>query len=427
MDTLPDGTLYYQALAFLVTLSFCAIFSFIETSITALRIFKLKELEKENLRYKFLFNILEKQPNKILFTIVIANSLAHASSTALITSLMQEIFLGLNLSEGLGLTVGVAIASCALVVFGEIIPKNIARAQGNRLLKYTLGITTLTYYLLKPFVLLITKFANLLMAPFGSHEVEVIPSEQELSFLIDYVNKKGIIDKHKTSMLLSIFNLSEKPIKEIIVPEPQIVSIEANKSIKDAINIFQKYQFTRFPVFENKQDNIVGIIYLKDIIYKDLDPETTITNFVRPIMFVPESMKSNQLLRQFKEDKRHMAIVLNEFGGIEGLVTLEDVLEQIVGPIVDEHENATEDIKHISKNQWLVNGNVNLSELKKVFNIDFETDSISLGGFITEQLQHLPTNGETLIYKDYKFKIENSTPKRILQVTITKESNKENI
>src|SRR3990167_3635529 len=401
MDTLPDGTLYYQALAFLVTLSFCAIFSFIETSITALRIFKLKELEKENLRYKFLFNILEKQPNKILFTIVIANSLAHASSTALITSLMQEIFLGLNLSEGLGLTVGVAIASCALVVFGEIIPKNIARAQGNRLLKYTLGITTLTYYLLKPFVLLITKFANLLMAPFGSHEVEVIPSEQELSFLIDYVNKKGIIDKHKTSMLLSIFNLSEKPIKEIIVPEPQIVSIEANKSIKDAINIFQKYQFTRFPVFENKQDNIVGIIYLKDIIYKDLDPETTITNFVR----------------QFKEDKRHMAIVLNEFGGIEGLVTLEDVLEQIVGPIVDEHENIIEDIKHISKNQWLANGNINISELKKVFDIDFETDSISLGGFITEQLQHLPTNGETLIYKDYKFKIENSTPKRILQVT----------
>ncbi|OGB84655.1 hypothetical protein A3F66_00115 [candidate division TM6 bacterium RIFCSPHIGHO2_12_FULL_32_22] len=122
-----------------------------------------------------------------------------------------------------------------------------------------------------------------------------------------------------------------------------------------------------------------------------------------------------------------MAIVLNEFGGIEGLVTLEDVLEQIVGPIVDEHENIIEDIKHISKNQWLANGNINISELKKVFDIDFETDSISLGGFITEQLQHLPTNGETLIYKDYKFKIENSTPKRILQVTITKESKKENI
>lgn len=422
MDYLPSSTLYYQSIGFIITLMLCALFSFIETSITALRIFKLQELANSTKGYKSLFKILEEHPNQILFTILIANSLVNASCTALITSVMQDLFLKLNLSEGLGLTAGVAIATCAIVIFGEIIPKNIARNQGNKLLKYTLGITYLTYYVLRPIVIVITKFANLAMAPFlkNSHE-NVAPSEKELSFLIDYTNKKGIIDKQKTDMLLSIFKLSEKPIRENLVPEPEIVCIESNSTLQDAITLFTKHQYSRLPVYENRVDNIVGIIYLKDILYKNLPESTKIKTYVRPIMFIPESMKMSQLLKEFIENRRHMAIALNEFGGIEGLITLEDVLEQIVGPITDEHEQVSTDIIKID-DKLLVNASTNLEELKKVLNIDFETNAISVGGFIIEKMQRLPLKGEKLIYKNYIFKIENTTPKRILKVLIKKEN-----
>lgn len=421
MDYFPYSTLYYQAIGFVVTLVFCALFSFIETSITALRIFKLKELSNNTKGYKSLFKILEEHPNQILFTILIANSLVNASCTALITSVMQELFVRLNLSEGLGLTVGVAIATCAIVIFGEIIPKNIARSQGDKLLKYVLGITYITYYMLRPIVLIITKFANLVMKPFTKHNVEeTAPSEQELSFLIDYTNKKGVIDKQKTDMLLSIFKLSEKPIQEIIVPEPEMVCIDSNGTLQEAIALFTKHQYSRLPVYENKADNIVGIIYLKDILYKNLPESTKIKNYIRPIMFIPESMKMSQLLKEFIENRRHMAIALNEFGGIEGLVTLEDVLEEIVGPITDEHEQVFNDIIKID-NKLLVNASTNLEELKKVLNIEFETNAISVGGFMIEKMQRLPVKDEKLIYKNYIFKIENATPKRILKVLIKKE------
>src|SRR3990167_1768730 len=419
MDQSYSYILYYQGLGFIFTLALCALFSFIETSITALRIFKLKELAESTKKYSSLFELLETQPNKILFTILIANNFASASCTGLITAIMSELFIRLNWSEGLGLTAGIAIATCAIVVFGEIIPKNIARSQGDRLLKYTLGITYVTYHLLKPFVIAVTNFANLIMSPFvKNHNLEIAPSEQELSFIIDYTNKKGLIDKHKTSMLLSIFKLSEKSIKEIVIPEPEMICIQLDSTVKDTLEIYKKYQFSRLPVYENTMDNIVGIIYIKELIYKNLSEDTKIQKFIRPVMFVPESMKVSQLLRQFKETKKHMAIVLNEFGGIEGLVTLEDVLEEIVGPIIDEHEKAPDDIIRFN-DQLLVNASINLEELKKVLNIEFETKAISLGGFIIETLQRLPSIGESLNYKDYQFRIENATPKKIIKVMIS--------
>jgi putative hemolysin len=425
MDLLYHAYLYYQGLGFFITLALCALFSFIETSITALRIFKLKELAKNETAYKALFEILEKQPNKILFTILIANSLCNASCTAFITSFMQSVFLELNLSENLGLTLGVGIATCAIVIFGEIIPKNIARVQGDRLLKYTLGITNLTYYILHPLVTLITKFTNSLIFKFiKTNKLESEPSEQEISFLIDYINKKGLIDTEKTDMLLSIFKLSEKSIKEIIIPEPEMICINAQSTIKNTLEMFTKHQFSRMPVYENTPDNIVGIIYIKDFIYKNISDNSEIKSYIRPILFVPETMKVSQLLKEFKRSRKHMSIVLNEFGGIEGLATLEDVLEEIVGPIIDEHEKAYKNITYINNNKLLVNGSTNLQELNKILNIKFETNAISIGGFIIEMLQRLPSEGESLNYKNYKFKIESATHKKIIKIMIIKENQK---
>lgn len=424
MGELPSN-LHIQFIGFLVSLGMCALFSFLETSITALRLFKIKELAESSPRYKSLFNVLEKHPHRIIITILIVSSLSHATAAALITHIMETLFAKLNLSEGLGFSIGVFIASLSILIFGEIIPKQIARSHGEVLLKSLLWITNGVYFLLYPFVQFLTKISDYITHHLGKKVREDEPSEKEIQFLIDYIDEKGLMDPDKTEMLQNIFRLGKKPVKEIMIPEIDIISIDANLKTKNALLLFSKYQFSRLPVYDNDPDNIIGIVYQKDI-FSELtkaNEEKLVKDVLRPVMFVPESLKVNQLLRQFKQQQMHMAMVLNEYGGMSGLVTLEDVLEEIVGEIADEYESISKKIIFLKENEWLVDAGISLEDLQELLNISFESEGVfTLGGFLTEQLQHLPKKGDRFSYKDFCFQIQKASPKRVLQVLIFKEN-----
>jgi CBS domain containing-hemolysin-like protein len=179
-------------------------------------------------------------------------------------------------------------------------------------------------------------------------------------------------------------------------------------------------------VYEKRTDNIIGMVHLKDIFAMLLEDkgEKPLKDLVRPIMFVPESLKISQLLREFRQQHMHIAIVLNEHGSITGLITLEDVLEEIVGEISDEHEPSTEKILPLLQGGWLVDGSVPLEHLSELLQIEFKVeDSVTLGGFLTEYLQHLPKKGERVIYKGYYFQVQKASPKRVNQVLIFEEKN----
>jgi len=417
--------LHLQFLGFLVSLAVCALFSFLETSITALRLFKLKELSESTQKYKSLFEVLEKNPHRILITILLMSSLANATGAALITHIMENLFAQFNLSEGLGFSMGIFIATSSILIFGEIIPKNIAKSHGENLLKSTLWITNATYYILYPFVQFLTKISDFVTQKIGKKATGHEPSEKEIQFLIDYIDEKGLMDPDKTEMLQNIFRLGRKPVKEIMIPEIDIVTIDANTTVKNALSMFTKYQYSRLPVFEKDPDNIIGIVYQKDL-FSELNPATPqqriVKDIVRPIIFVPESLKVNQLLRQFKQQQMHMAMVLNEYGGISGLVTLEDVLEEIVGEISDEYESISKKVVLLRENEWLVDAAMPLEELSDLLNISFEAEDVfTLGGFLAEQLQSLPKKGDRIAYKEFCFQIQKASPKRVLQVLVFKD------
>ena len=425
MGDLPNS-LHLQFLGFLVALAVCALFSFLETSITALRLFKIKELAESTQKYKELFQTIEKHPHRIIITILIVSSLANATSAALITHIMETLFARFNLSEGLGFSIGIFIATSSILIFGEIIPKNIARLHGEGLLKSTLWITNTAFYLLYPFVKFLTKISDFVTNRIGKKPSEHEPSEKEIQFLIDYIDEKGLMDPDKTEMLQNIFRLGKKPVKEIMVPEIDVITIDSTTKIKDALPIFTKYQFSRLPIFEKDPDNIIGIVYLKDIFLQleQKAEDKTIKDIIRPIIFVPESLKVNQMLKQLKQKHMHMAMVLTEYGGISGLVTLEDVLEEIVGEIADEYESISDKIITLKENEWLVDAAIPLETLAEVLNITFEAEDVfTLGGFITEQLQHLPKKGDRISYKEYCFQIQKASPKRVLQVLVFKDNN----
>ena len=425
-DPLIIQKLTVEFLLFFVSLLFCSLFSFLETSITALRLFKLKELAKVS-RYKELFSTLEHNPHKVLITILIANSLANVSAAALITDFAESLFNYLNFSRGLGFSIGIGLGATAILIFGEVIPKNIAKFYGEKFFKSTLWITNVSFYLLYPFVQLLVKFSNILISFLGGKPTqgEQIVSEREIRFLIDYINEKGLMEKEKTEMLQSIFEMSTKQVKEIMVPATDIVMIEDIISIEEALKVFSQYQLSRLPVYQQTKENIVGMIHLKDVFFLYIkNQKKPLLECMRPIIFIPETMKINQLLREFKQQGMHIAIVLNEFGSITGLVSLEDVLEEIVGEISDEYEEIPKKIIQLEKNKWLIDASTPLEDVSDTLDIFFDTKSaITLGGFLTEQLQHVPKKGETITYKNHMFQIKKASPKRAIQIFILKKKN----
>lgn len=424
-EPLSTGLLLAQSIGFLVSLAVVALYSFLETSVTALRLFKLKEMASTTPRFKQLFKTLEENPHQILVTILIATSLANVSAAALITNITDTLFNYLGLSGTISFTLGVGIGTAFILIFGEVIPKNIAKVHGEKLFRSTLWVTNVTFYLLWPFVRLLIRFSNYFVGFIGGSEkpTEAVTSEREIRFLIDYINEKGLMDKDKTEMLQGIFELGSKQVKEIMVPTTDVIMLKLSEPLSNAINLFSKYQFSRLPVYEKTKDNIIGMIHQKDVFVALVHKEDkSIKQLLRPILFVPETMRINQLLQEFRQQGMHIAVVLNEFGSITGLVTLEDVLEEIVGEISDEYEEAPEKIIGLDKESWLVNASIDLETLGELLDIDFNTeDVVSLGGFLTAKLQHVPRKGEQLFFKDYYFYVQKASHKRVFQVLIFKD------
>ncbi len=411
---------------FFLALLVRAVFAFIETSITALRLFKLKELAQDmGPRYESLFQCLEKNPHRVLITTLIVSSFADVTCAALGTSIMEDVFKHFNLSSGLGFSAGIGIAGLMIILFGEILPKNLARSRGERLFRSSIWLINIVYYALYPLASILIRFSdNILYRIGGAKERtaggEWVSSEREIRFLIDYIHAQGILEKEKTEMLRGIFALGHTPVKDIMIPATDIVSIDVSTSIPEVLGILAKYQFTRLPVYEKKSENIIGMVHQKDIfLMLSQKKDRPLKDLVRPIIFVPEMVKINQLLREFREQRMHIAIVLNEHGSVTGLITLEDVLEEIVGEITDEHEPSTEKILPMQPGVWLVDASIPINDLSDVLNISFKTeDSVTLGGFLTEKLQHLPKKGERVLYKEYYFQIQKASPKRVKQVLV---------
>lgn len=418
IESVPDGSLYTYIILFIVSICFCALFSFLETSITTLRLYKLQELAQTTTgRYEKLLQSLERNQSRVLTTILVANSLANVSAAYI----AERFFEGFP--KAIGLFLGIIFTTTIILFFGEVIPKNIARTMGERLFKYTLWITNVTCYLFSPIISLFLKASNFTIQKIsgGKLEEEVLTSEKEIRFLIDYINKKGLLEKEKTNMLKSIFELGTTSVRDILIPATSIISISATTSVADALATFKKYQFSRLPVYENRIDNIIGMLHIKDL-FAITDKESTIQEILRPILFVPDSLKVNQLLKEFKEQHMHIAMVLNEHGSIIGLVTLEDVLEEIVGEIKDEYEEGSEKIIQLKEDAWLVDASINLKELEESLHIIFETeDALTLGGFLTERLQHMPRKGNRLAYRGYQFQVQQASQRRALQVLVFSE------
>ncbi|MBU4270137.1 hemolysin family protein [Candidatus Dependentiae bacterium] len=415
--------LYIEIIVFFFALTFAALFAFLETAFTALRLFKVKELSVKKDKYKSLFDTWEANPQRILITILIANNFAHVLSSVLIAEIMERLF------GGVGLMVGVLLATLIILIFGEIIPKTVAKANNETIFNYSLGLIFLLYKILYPVVSMLLGIANFIFAKIGKENIfkkaqdEI--SEKELRFLIDYSDEKGLIEAEKSEMLQNIFGLGQTLVDEIMVPRVDMILIDANTTLQQAMDLYTKSRFSRIPVYEGNEENIIGIIHQKDvfdIISTNKESKKIVKDILRPVLFVPETQKINQLLSEFLHKRMHMAIIIDEYGTISGLVTLEDVLEEIVGEIRDEHESVRSEFVPMETGGWVVDAKISLEKLSEFLGIAFDTqESNTLAGFLSEKMQHLPKKGERFVYAGYCFQVQQATPRRILQVLVFEE------
>jgi len=410
-----------------IALGFRAVLSFLETSITALRLFRLKELAHSTTQYLPLLQTLEKNPQRVLITILVANSFIDVSAASLATFIMSTIFTHIGFSGGIGFSFGITFASIGIVVFGEILPKSFAKIRSEETFKSVLWLINYIYYTLYPFVIVLVKFSDYVMYKIGGKDAlentsQWVSSEREIQFLINYIHEKGLLELEKREMLQNVFLLGSTPIKEVMMPSKKISSLDVNTSISEVCRFFRDHSYTRIPVYENKEDNIIGMIHQKDLFFMlSQGEQKQLREIIRSIIFVPETMSVIELLTQFREQQLHIAMVVNEQGIVTGLVTLEDLIEEIVGEISDEHESTIGKIMPMGEDEWVVDATITLENLGKFLDITFVSEkSVSLAGFLAELLEHIPQKDEEVMYKGFLFQVQKATPLHVQFVHIFK-------
>ena len=281
----------------------------------------------------------------------------------------------------------------------------------------------LFYYLFLPIVSIFHSFTQWLTHIFRVHKSKLLLSEEELRSLVDVGEEQGTLEQDEKEMIHSIFEFGETTVKEIMVPRIDMVCISTESEVSLLLNLIKKHMHSRIPIYKDKVDNIIGIIYAKDLLSYDDKRKNTMPNLedlARPAYFVPEQKKIDELLREFQTNKIHMAIVVDEYGGTAGLVTLEDIIEEIVGEIQDEHDYEQPLYSKVSDNEFLVDGGMDLEEINEQLKIDLPTEEgvETVAGFLYGLFGSVPKEKQKITYNGYEFIIEKVIRRRIKQVRL---------
>lgn len=351
-----------------------------------------------------------------------------------VADLLSPLFKLVDLSEVTAHSISIAIAFALItgfhIVLGELVPKSLAIVSSEKIAVYT-GLPLLMFYKITfPIMWLFNHSTNLVLKIFGMSNVEeeeAAHTDEEIKILVEESYKHGLIDQTELTFVDNIFDFSEKTVKEIMIPRTDMVCIFNDSTFEDITEIAITEQLTRYPVCKENKDNIVGFIHIKDLFMLNKQSrENNFENIIREIDFVPESTSISKLFKTFQRKKTQMAIVIDEFGGTSGLVTIEDILEEIVGEIQDEFDEEVEEIRSTAEGIYYVDGRVHIEDIGEVLEIEIESEDIdTIGGWVYSQLATYPKINDKIKYEGYEFTILKCDRKRINKLQIAQLKNEE--
>lgn len=427
--------MFSQIAVLVVLILLNAYFAASEIAFISLNDAKIEKQAKEgNKKAKQIYKML-KNPSKFLATIQIGITLAGFLSSAFASDAFADKLAPMlnNLLPMLGTdtwrTISIILITILLsfftLVFGELVPKRLAMKYYEKVSFGTIGVIRGISFITAPFVKLLTFSTNVISKIFGVKEnEEEIVTEEEIKMMIDEGEEKGTIDQEEKELLNNVFEFNDTTASEIMTPRIDIFALKISQDLYEVLDELDDYKYSRIPVYEDTIDNIKGIILIKDIL-KDLrdKKKINIKKLIKEVHFVPESVPIDKLFRQLQRNKMQMAIVIDEYGGTAGLVTMEDILEELVGNIFDEHDEEELEYELIDENTYMVNGNISIGDLEKIIGIEIsDGDYETLSGYLLGKLEELPPEGEETTIEDGKltYKIEEYEDKRIKRVKICK-------
>ncbi|HVR88732.1 MAG TPA: hemolysin family protein [Candidatus Limnocylindria bacterium] len=331
-------------------------------------------------------------------------------------------------SDVSAVVVTVAVLSLIAVLFGLFVPRSIGNRHATQVLLVMVFPLDFITWLTRPLVAVLFILTKLVTKPFGANpEVGTLISEEDIKALIETGEEQGVLDMKERDMIHSVFALGDKTVHQVMAPRTDIVAIDVNTPPARILEMVVSAGHSRIPVYEGSADQIIGVLYVKDLFRRLArgEKDVTIRPFLRPAQFVPETKKVDELLREMQRDKVHIAIVVDEYGGTAGLVTIEDLVEEIVGEIRDEYDVEQELVLPLSEHEALMDARVPFDDVKETFGItDLEDseDYDTLGGFITHALGRLPKAGESVARDGVKFAVESIEGRRIRRVRVTREA-----
>ena len=406
-------------LIFLIACS--AYFSSAETAITSLDEGRLRYLVNAYKRKRRGLQLLLEEPNDMITALLIMNNLTNVGASSLMTLLSLRLLpKGLPSYQAGLLATGVMTIS--LLMFGEITPKNFAKNNAERFALATINQIYAITYVLKPLVIVFRAAAYGIMRMFGedlSQEEPLAVSDEQIETLIDASEERGLIDVQDGEMIRRILDFDEMTAEQVMVPRTEVQSIEVRTSPAKAREIVAKDGHSRFPVYDRIPDNIVGTLYAKDLLLEVDNPRPTLHGLLRPVYYTPTTKPINVLLREFQRERVHMAVVIDEFGGMAGIVTLEDILEEIVGEIEDEYDRPVTLIKRISPDEALVDGDTSIHHLNRTMDIELpEDEGVTVSGLILHRLEAMPKVGDKVRVGSVELTVEGATEREITSVRV---------
>ncbi|MFW6220592.1 MAG: HlyC/CorC family transporter [Nanoarchaeota archaeon] len=383
---------------------FSALFSGIETAFLSLDRAKLKTMIQNKVKNAELVNRLKQEPQKLISTLLIGNNLVNIAASAIATALC------INYFGNYGVGIATGIMTMVILFFGEITPKTIALSNAPAICSFTSPFIYSLTKLFKPLIWVSNKFTKSLTKSFGDGKTLAI-TEEEIKSFISIGEEIGSIEKDEKEMIDNIFKMNDIQINHIMVPKINVISINSDKKIKDVITKIIKCGHSRIPVYKKEKDKIVGILYTKDVLVEIArgNFDKKIEKIAREVFFVPETKKADSLLNEFKKLKTHIAVAINEYGDVTGIVTLEDILEEIVGEIYDETDLVKIKIKKIKPKTYEIDGEATLGEINKGIGRKyfFAKEYVTISGYIMNKLSRIPKNKENIEFKKFKLKIVN--------------------
>ena len=411
-----DSSFTWQLVILVILIALSSFFSAAETALMSLNKIRIRHLVDENIKGAKLLEKLTNAPNKLLGSILIGNNIVNIGASALATTIATKIF-G---SAGAGIATGVM--TILVLIFGEITPKSIAKQKSEKVALKVSKIINVIVKILKPFIGIFTAISSIFIRLFGGDPKASEPfiTEEELRTMVGVSEEEGVLEDVEKEMIFNVFDFADAHVKDVMVQRVDVIAVDIDASYEEVLDIIKTEQFSRIPVYNQTIDDIVGILNVKDLIMAEKNSKPfKVSDYMREPYYTFEFKKIKELFKEMKKTRNHISVVLDEYGGTVGIVTIEDLIEEVFGDIEDEYDDYEKEIEVIKEDEFVVDGSARLDDISELIGVNMESEEFdSVGGLVIGELGRFPEQNEEVQLNNIRFVVEEVDKNRIKKVRI---------